>query len=44
MATSIALSVLASGVIPFQTADALTRVTSASGTVWEIHDVFLPLA
>ncbi|QUL58060.1 S-layer homology domain-containing protein [Paenibacillus tritici] len=42
MATSIALSVLASGVIPFQTADALTRVTSASGTVWEIHDVFAP--
>ncbi|UQZ37590.1 amidase [Paenibacillus sp. PK3_47] len=33
---------MASGVIPFQTADALTRVTSESGTVWEIHDVFAP--
>lgn len=42
IATSIALSVIASSVIPFQTADALTRVTSASGTVWEIHDVFAP--
>lgn len=42
MATSIAFSVIASGVIPFQTADALTRVTSESGTVWEIHDVFAP--
>ncbi|WP_151732810.1 amidase family protein [Paenibacillus tengchongensis] len=42
IATSIALSVIASGVIPFQTADALTRVTSESGTVWEIHDVFAP--
>lgn len=42
IATSIALSVIASGVIPFQTADALTRVTSSSGTVWEIHDAFAP--
>ncbi|URN95861.1 MAG: amidase family protein [Candidatus Pristimantibacillus lignocellulolyticus] len=42
IATSIALSVIASGVIPFQTADALTRVTSESGTVWEIHDNFAP--
>ncbi|WNS40806.1 amidase family protein [Paenibacillus sp. MMS20-IR301] len=42
IATSITLSVIASGVIPFQTADALTRVTSDSGTVWEIHDVFAP--
>ncbi|WP_081957264.1 amidase family protein [Paenibacillus sp. FSL R7-0273] len=42
LATSIALSVIASGVIPLQTADALTRVTSESGTVWEIHDVFAP--
>ena len=42
IATSIALSVIASGVIPIQTADALTRVTSESGTVWEIHDAFAP--
>lgn len=42
VATSIALSVMASAVIPFQTADALTRVTSQSGTVWEIHDAFAP--
>lgn len=42
MATSIVLSVMASAVIPFQTADALTRVTSQSGTVWEIHDAFAP--
>ncbi|MGE7612001.1 amidase family protein [Paenibacillus sp. NPDC101420] len=42
IATSIVLSVIATSVIPFQTADALTRVTSESGTVWEIHDVFAP--
>ncbi|WP_239004736.1 amidase family protein [Paenibacillus tepidiphilus] len=42
IAASITLSVIASGVIPFQTADALTRVTSESGTVWEIHDAFAP--
>ncbi|MFC3801516.1 amidase family protein [Cohnella sp. GCM10012308] len=42
IAASIALSVIATGVIPFQSADALTRVTSESGTVWEIHDAFAP--
>ncbi|WP_169744746.1 hypothetical protein [Paenibacillus odorifer] len=31
IATSIVLSVIATSVIPFQTADALTRVTSESG-------------
>lgn len=42
IAASIAFSVLATGVLPFQSADALTRVTSESGTVWEIHDAFAP--
>ncbi|MDI4649629.1 amidase family protein [Cohnella hashimotonis] len=42
IAASIALSVIATGVYPFQSADALTRVTSESGTVWEIHDAFAP--
>ncbi|MDG0795149.1 amidase family protein [Cohnella ginsengisoli] len=42
IAASIALSVIATGVFPFQSADALTRVTSESGTVWEIHDAFAP--
>ncbi|MDG0795137.1 hypothetical protein OMP38_33170 [Cohnella ginsengisoli] len=42
IAASIALSVIATGAFPFQSADALTRVTSESGTVWEIHDAFAP--
>jgi amidase len=41
-ATSLALSLLFSGTISLQSANALTRLTSDSGTVWEIHDSFAP--
>lgn len=42
LTTTLALSVAFSGLIPTQTADALTRVSGDDGTVWEIHDSFAP--
>lgn len=42
LAATLALSVVMTGVLPFQSANALTNLTSESGTVWEFHDSFAP--
>lgn len=41
-AATLALSLVITSILPFQSANALTRLTSESGTVWEFHDSFAP--
>ncbi|QCT03689.1 amidase [Paenibacillus algicola] len=41
-AATLALSMVFAGVVPFNSVNALTKVTSTSGTEWEVHDSYAP--